>query len=197
MSGKKPKAPNTLKLGYYAQILFVKNGDQIGIPNDLYLALLEFTKHCEEVVLFLNHSTNSNRDTFALPPKCRLVDLGPNQPMWKRLFGYGFDKNKFVKEAEKLDAIIIQGPTPLLYHLAKPLKKPKIFFLIVGMIVGAFPGQFRSYGFAWRGGELDHAVKDILESTKDVPHIFNLGHGIHKETPIEHVDRVLELVRAS
>ncbi len=27
------------------------------------------------------------------------------------------------------------------------------------------------------------------------PHVFNLGHGIDKETPIENVERLLEIVR--
>ena len=137
----------TLRLGYYSQLTFKKNGKLEEIPNDLYLAVKEFTKHCDEVVLFLNHTPSSNRDTFPVPKKCRLVDLGPNQPMWKRLFGFGFNKKRYYEEVEQLDAIIIQGPTPLLSVLSKQLKKPVPFFLLVGMIAGSYPGQFRPYGF--------------------------------------------------
>jgi uroporphyrinogen decarboxylase len=47
------------------------------------------------------------------------------------------------------------------------------------------------------GGEaLETAVARILSSFEGRPHIFNLGHGIIKETPIAHVERLLELVRA-
>jgi uroporphyrinogen decarboxylase len=47
------------------------------------------------------------------------------------------------------------------------------------------------------GGEaLETAVGRILSSFEGRPHIFNLGHGIIKETPIAHVERLLELVRA-
>lgn len=47
------------------------------------------------------------------------------------------------------------------------------------------------------GGEaLESAVGRILSSFEGRPHIFNLGHGIIKETPIAHVERLLELVRA-
>jgi uroporphyrinogen decarboxylase len=47
------------------------------------------------------------------------------------------------------------------------------------------------------GGEaLEMAVGRILSSFEGRPHIFNLGHGIVKETPIAHVERLLELVRA-
>jgi uroporphyrinogen decarboxylase len=46
------------------------------------------------------------------------------------------------------------------------------------------------------GGEaLETAVGRILSSFEGRPHIFNLGHGIIKETPIPHVERLLELVR--
>ncbi len=46
------------------------------------------------------------------------------------------------------------------------------------------------------GGEaLDSSVRQILSAFADRPHIFNLGHGIDKETPISHVEHVLKLVR--
>lgn len=47
------------------------------------------------------------------------------------------------------------------------------------------------------GGEaLDREVAFILNAFRERPHVFNLGHGIGQFTPIEHVDRVFELVRA-
>ncbi|MGB0261281.1 MAG: uroporphyrinogen decarboxylase family protein, partial [Henriciella sp.] len=46
------------------------------------------------------------------------------------------------------------------------------------------------------GGEaLDQRVRDILTAYKHRPHIFNLGHGVRPETPIAHVQRVVDLVR--
>jgi len=46
------------------------------------------------------------------------------------------------------------------------------------------------------GGEaLEQAVATILDAFKDRPHVFNLGHGILPDTPIAHVERLLELVR--
>ncbi len=46
------------------------------------------------------------------------------------------------------------------------------------------------------GGEaMDNRVREILEAYSDRPHIFNLGHGVRPETPIPHVERVVELVR--
>ena len=46
------------------------------------------------------------------------------------------------------------------------------------------------------GGEtLNSAVARILAAFADRPHIFNLGHGILPDTPIEHVEKLLNLVR--
>ncbi|HWK41036.1 MAG TPA: uroporphyrinogen decarboxylase [Croceibacterium sp.] len=46
------------------------------------------------------------------------------------------------------------------------------------------------------GGEaLETGAKAILDAFADRPHVFNLGHGIDKETPIEHVERLLGVVR--
>ncbi|MWV26339.1 uroporphyrinogen decarboxylase [Aurantiacibacter rhizosphaerae] len=46
------------------------------------------------------------------------------------------------------------------------------------------------------GGEaMDESVRTILSAFAERPHIFNLGHGIDKETPIAHVEHLLKLVR--
>ena len=45
------------------------------------------------------------------------------------------------------------------------------------------------------GKELDIATRRILDAFSGRPHVFNLGHGIDKETPIAHVERLLEVVR--
>jgi uroporphyrinogen decarboxylase len=46
------------------------------------------------------------------------------------------------------------------------------------------------------GGEvLERATDRILDAFVDRPHIFNLGHGILPDTPINHVEQLLQLVR--
>ena len=47
------------------------------------------------------------------------------------------------------------------------------------------------------GDALAEAVDRILDATKDVPFIFNLGHGILPETPIEHVEQLIARVRGA
>ena len=45
------------------------------------------------------------------------------------------------------------------------------------------------------GKALERAVDRILHAFSDRPHIFNLGHGILPDTPIENVEKLLTLVR--
>jgi uroporphyrinogen decarboxylase len=45
------------------------------------------------------------------------------------------------------------------------------------------------------GKALDQAVDNVLADFSGARHIFNLGHGIRKETPIEHVERMIARVR--
>jgi uroporphyrinogen decarboxylase len=46
------------------------------------------------------------------------------------------------------------------------------------------------------GGEpMEAAVRRILDAFAGRPHIFNLGHGILPDTPIEHVQRLIALVK--
>jgi uroporphyrinogen decarboxylase len=46
------------------------------------------------------------------------------------------------------------------------------------------------------GGEaLERRARTIVDAFAGRPHVFNLGHGIDKETPIENVERLLAVVR--
>lgn len=45
------------------------------------------------------------------------------------------------------------------------------------------------------GEQLDRQVDSIIEAYADRPHIFNLGHGIVPQTPIAHVDRLVNRVK--
>ncbi|MHA6299509.1 uroporphyrinogen decarboxylase [Devosia sp. CAU 1758] len=45
------------------------------------------------------------------------------------------------------------------------------------------------------GKPMEDQVRAVLAAFRDRPHIFNLGHGIVPETPIAHVERLIELVR--
>ena len=48
------------------------------------------------------------------------------------------------------------------------------------------------------GGEaLTAAANAILQATRGTRHIFNLGHGILPDTPVEHVEQLVRLVRSA
>jgi uroporphyrinogen decarboxylase len=46
------------------------------------------------------------------------------------------------------------------------------------------------------GPLLESRIGDMLAALEGVPHIFNLGHGILPPTPIEHVARLVEIIRS-
>ena len=46
------------------------------------------------------------------------------------------------------------------------------------------------------GAELERQTIQVLDAFADRPHVFNLGHGIGQQTPIEHVEQLLAIVRS-
>lgn len=47
------------------------------------------------------------------------------------------------------------------------------------------------------GVAMEDRARRIIDAFRDRPHIFNLGHGIVPETPIAHVERLIEIVRGA
>jgi uroporphyrinogen decarboxylase len=45
------------------------------------------------------------------------------------------------------------------------------------------------------GTALDRSIDAILAALSQGPFIFNLGHGVLPETPVSHVERLVERVR--
>lgn len=45
------------------------------------------------------------------------------------------------------------------------------------------------------GAQMEERIEEIIAAFANRPHIFNLGHGIVPETPIAHVERLVEIVR--
>ena len=45
------------------------------------------------------------------------------------------------------------------------------------------------------GKQMEDRTAEIIGALKDRPHVFNLGHGILPDTPIEHVGRLVEIVK--
>ena len=47
------------------------------------------------------------------------------------------------------------------------------------------------------GAAMEERARQIVAAFRDRPHIFNLGHGIVPETPIAHVERLIDIVRGA
>ncbi len=44
-------------------------------------------------------------------------------------------------------------------------------------------------------GDFEEDLERILSGMNGTPHVFNLGHGINKDTPVAHVERMIEVVQ--
>ena len=72
-----------------------------------------------------------------------------------------------------------------------------------GAAVAALPGRVALQGnldplaLVAGGRGLDEGIDRVLRGFEGRAHIFNLGHGILPETPVEHVERLVTRVRAS
>lgn len=60
----------------------------------------------------------------------------------------------------------------------------------------AFQGNLDPLRLIAGGAALEHEIKNILSDFKGSRHIFNLGHGIRPETPLAHVEKLVENVRS-
>jgi len=56
-------------------------------------------------------------------------------------------------------------------------------------------GNLDPLALAAGGDELTRATRQILDAFADRPHIFNLGHGILQDTPIDHVEQLIAEVK--
>lgn len=59
----------------------------------------------------------------------------------------------------------------------------------------ALQGNLDPLALVAGGSALEGSVKRVKAAFAGAPHIFNLGHGILPETPIAHVERLVQLVR--
>ncbi len=56
-------------------------------------------------------------------------------------------------------------------------------------------GNLDPLALAAGGATLEAGVRAILSAVTGRPHIFNLGHGVLPQTPVSHVERLVELLR--
>ncbi len=125
----------------------------------------------------------------------REIIIGPNRRLVKRLRELG------------VTVPVIGFPRGAAGMLAEYARETGV--QCVGLDTAAIPGQVNGMlppGFPVQGHldpllllsggpRLDDRVRELVAAYRGRPHIFNLGHGVLPETPVAHVERVVEIVR--
>ncbi|OGQ14005.1 MAG: uroporphyrinogen decarboxylase [Deltaproteobacteria bacterium RIFCSPHIGHO2_02_FULL_40_11] len=120
---------------------------------------------------------------FAFPYEKKMVDaLKSEIPVI--LFAKG--SKKHIYNIQKVEAPIVSIDTSL------TLKEAKDVFGSQTVLQGNLDPEILQNGSKER---IREAVRKILAEMKGHPHIFNLGHGVLKATPTDHVSYLVDMVR--
>ncbi len=111
--------------------------------------------------------------------------LHPNTPIICFPRGIGMNYLEFVKEV-KCDAVALDQ------SVERNWAKKNLQQDCGAIIQGNLDNLLLAFGSK---KEIEKEVFDVLEKFGEQPFIFNLGHGIIPQTPIENVELVLDLVR--
>jgi len=121
-------------------------------------------------------------EQWVIAPTARIVAAlrarAPDTPIIGFPKGAGGKLAAYARET-RVDAIgIDESVDPVWAHQALPEGLP-------------VQGNLDPLALIAGGATLDAATDRILAAFEDRPHIFNLGHGIQQDTPIENVERLL------
>ena len=128
----------------------------------------------------------SQFDRWVIEPAQKIIEriraVHPDIPIIGFPRGAGLLYERFVQETE-VNAVSIDATIPLAWaaeHLQSHC---------------AVQGNLDNLALLTGGPAMEAEVAHILAAFSDGPFIFNLGHGILPETPVPHVERLVELVR--
>lgn len=126
-------------------------------------------------------------ERWCIAPTKRLIEqvkaVAPETPVIGFPRGAGVAAERYAKEAG-VDAVSCDTSQPVLWI------RERLQSLV------PVQGNLDPLLLVAGGPRLDRRVASILEALGSGPFIFNLGHGILPETPIEHVTRLVSLVKA-
>ena len=127
-------------------------------------------------------------ERWVIEPNARIVSAVkarfPDIPVIGFPRGAGVLYERFIEQTG-VDAVSLDTTVPLSW--AAERLQPK------ATVQGNLDPQVLLAG----GAALDHRTREIMTTLGHGPFIFNLGHGIIKETPPEHVSRLLQVIRGS
>ena len=124
-------------------------------------------------------------ETWCVKPVKRIVDTVRRQIPNARIIGFPKGARYHLeryRQATGVDALGLDWTVPI--EVAKNLQCD-----------GAIQGNLDPTRLVAGGEALDESVDEILNGLGDGPLIFNLGHGITPNTPIAHVERMIERIR--
>ena len=127
-------------------------------------------------------------DKWSIEPAKKIIarirEKHPNTPIIGFPRGAGLLYQRFVEETG-VNAVSIDATVPLAW--AAENLQPHC----------AVQGNLDNLALLTGGPAMEAEVAHILAAFADGPFIFNLGHGILPETPVPHVERLVELVRGT
>jgi len=130
----------------------------------------------------------SQFDKWSIEPAKKIIarirEKHPDTPIIGFPRGAGLLYQRFVEETG-VNAVSIDATVPLAW--AAENLQPHC----------AVQGNLDNLALLTGGPAMEAEVAHILAAFADGPFIFNLGHGILPETPVPHVERLVELVRGT
>ena len=179
---------------------------KIAIENeDFFIKLIEILS--EAIIIYLNKKIEAGADIIKLFDSCasilpeeqfmkfvvkptkkiieRIKEKNPNTPIISFPRGCGSLYENFVKDVNCDVLAIDQNISSEFVVNILQNKYSKI-------IQGNLDNYILAYGSK---NDIEKSTRKILEKFNNKPFIFNLGHGIIKDTPIENVEFLLKIIR--
>ncbi len=143
---------------------------------------------CDTIKIFDSWAgglTTSQTERLVLNPTRDILDMLKNQKATKILFSRGVGNLDIFCQNLDFDVIALDS--------SFPIKNAKKLYEKYGKIT---QGNLDNFLLASKNiSFLEKETKNILQETKEIPHIFNLGHGIIPTTPIKNIERIIEIIR--
>ena len=125
-------------------------------------------------------------DRWVIKPTRKIIEnvkkKHPNFPIIGFPKGAGIKYLDFVCETG-VDAVSIDSTIPLLWAKENLQRRCPI------------QGNLDNVALLGGGREMLEDVKNIIKTFRDRPFIFNLGHGVLPQTPVTHVEKLLNIIR--
>lgn len=159
------------------------------VETSIDYLVAQFEAGADVVQLFESWALNLDQAAFAtqvIGPNKRIVDgvraRIPNAPIIGFPRGAAGNLARFARETG-VNVLGIDYATPL--DFVRSALPPEL----------TVQGNLDPLRLVIGGEVMESRAREIIAAFSDRPHIFNLGHGIVPETPIAHVERLIDLVK--